>query len=131
MKEQIALFKSGLYSFLKRKLKTGLKSLHYTFWQKQKRLNSDSLSSLFSKRAKRGICSFKNSERSIRYFLSKNEQFTRKTKEQILKFPTLSWAVSWPPYCWPAGSLLQAIITAAIHLPYATIQYTYTWFEKY
>ena len=32
MKERFALFKSGLCSYLKRKLKTGLKNLYHTFW---------------------------------------------------------------------------------------------------
>ena len=41
------------------------------------------LSSLFTKRAKRGIHSFKRANHSLALSLSKHEQFTRKTKERI------------------------------------------------
>ena len=52
-------------------MNTGLKNLYQTFWL------------CFYKNQKRANCSFKKSSRAIHSFLSKNEQFTHKTKERI------------------------------------------------
>ena len=65
MKERIALFKSGLYSFFKWKRKTGLKSLYHTF-----------ISPLFS-------CLFKKSNESNSFLLLL--QKVRKERFALLK----------------------------------------------
>ena len=96
MKERFALLKSGLCSFLKRNWKTGHKKLYHTFWlcfNKEKESNSLFIALLaLLKRATRGNRSFKKSKKSdslfekeqkIDFFLSKNEWFTRKNKEQM------------------------------------------------
>ena len=56
-----------------------------------------SLSSLFSKRATRVICSFKRANRSFALSLSKNERFTQKTKERIPNpgFENQGWVLHW------------------------------------
>ena len=85
MKEQFALFKNGLCSFLNF---LDLKMYNYLFIKKEERANhsfqkgkeSESLSLLFTKKAKKANRSLKKSESAICSFLSKKRAI--RTKNQ-------------------------------------------------